>query len=207
MKARFISYFVSTSVLLGCISLASTASAEEQNSTLADDGHQIALTISPFHLFSPIVEVQGEYKLAQQIGVSGIVGYGNTKAGDTDLPVFELGAQGRYYLLGDFNHGLHIGAEMLYVYVNGDDLEEGISVDGNGLAIGPFLGYKVAADFGLTFEIQAGYQALFLKAEAEAKDNQRLSTVGQSVQSDGNKATAEDEKGIPLLNINLGWSF
>jgi hypothetical protein len=63
-----------------------------------------------------------------------------------------------------------------------------------GLAVGPFVGYKYAARLGLTVEVQLGVE--FAAIQAHASD----SSTGQVVQSSTNTV-------LPLLNVNLGWSF
>ena len=106
---------------------------------------------------------------------------------------FELGAQGNYYLIGGFDHGMQLGAELLYTYSSGD-VSEDISFSGTGLAFGPYVGYKVAAGFGLTFNIQAGGAVMLARGSAEDKSS------GQSGSGTGGGI-------LPILNINLGWSF
>ena len=98
------------------------------------------------------------------------------------------GAQARYYLLGDFRHGLQVGAELIYIYAGYDDPD--IEVTAGGVSTGPFVGYKIAADFGLTFDAQLGFQYQFIGAR------------------DANSsATASESSLAPLLNLNVGWSF
>jgi hypothetical protein len=75
---------------------------------------------------------------------------------------------------------------MLYMSASDDMVE----VTGNGLAIGPFVGYKYTADIGFTFDAHLGAQYLAVAAES----------------NDGTQ-TAEDSDVIPLVNLNAGWSF
>ena len=161
--------------------------------------HGFALTVSPLHLIAPIVEVTGEGRLTGRGGLALIGGVGSLKGevndafGNTSTEsfgVWEVGASGRYYLVGDFDHGMQLGGEILYVDV---DVEgETVSGTGSGLAIGPFLGYKVSADFGFTFDSQLGFQYLAGGAEAE---------------SGGQTAEEEASEVIVLLNLNIGWAF
>jgi len=163
------------------------AAADETEST-----HAIAVTISPIHLALPVFEVQVEAKIAPLMSVSGIVGYGSVSVSDglTDdtFDAFELGAQFAYYALGDFDHGLQLGVEALYVGVSADADSEFSGVFGRGLALSPFVGYKVAADFGLTFMAQLGPMFSLISAES------------------GETSDDESVVGV-LLNLNLGWSF
>jgi hypothetical protein len=164
----------------------------------ADTQHQVAVTFSPLHLVSPIVELTGEFRLHDKFSVAAIAGVGSITTevpdGSTEeeksFSAWELGGQGRFYLLGDFDHGMQLGVELLYVNVDFDEAD--VSGTGNGLALGPFIGYKVSAGFGLTFDAQLGFQ--YLAATAEAS-------------SGTDSASASDSTTIPLLNLNLGWAF
>jgi hypothetical protein len=156
-----------------------------------------SLTISPFHLAMPIYEFTGEYALSPNFGVAAIGGYGSTELeysdGSTkDIGILELGAQAAYYVLGDFQGGLQVGGEVLWIKPflpkEGD-----VTVSVNGLAVGPMVGYKWVAGFGLTLFIQGGYEFVFAGAKAE--------------NSRGEEAEASGEGGTPLLNLNAGWSF
>ncbi len=163
----------------------------------------MSATFSPIHLLIPVLEVTGEMKLDDSMGAALILGYGQFTSTLQDgagnvireeqYAGYELGAQFRYYAVGDFDHGMQVGAEMLYVYI-ARDANDSIAASGEGLAAGPFVGYKFAASFGLTFEAQLGFEYYLVQAEAEE------TTTGQT-------ASAEDRAFIPLLNLNVGWSF
>ena len=66
--------------------------------------------------------------------------------------------------------------------------DSNLSAKGEGVAVGPFLGYKYTADVGFTFDAQLGIERVFAKA-----------TSGSS--------NASDSTYVPLLNLNVGWSF
>ncbi len=103
--------------------------------------------------------------------------------------MFEGGVQGRYYLLGSFENGMQIGAEMLGIYASTNaGASSGITATGTGLAVGPFLGYKYVAPFGLTLDLQGGVEVL-------------------AVSASGGGSSASAGAVIPLLNLNIGWSF
>ena len=156
-----------------------------------DDGpiHDVSLTFSPVHLTLPIFELQGEFKITPKMSASLILGFGKVSDKDNtiDATAFEVGAQYSYYLVGDFDHGMQLGAEALFVYLTDGDAAPG-GVFGGGLSIGPYIGYKIAADFGLTFHAQLGAAYMAVAAQSDS-------------------STASDSKIAPLLNINLGWSF
>jgi hypothetical protein len=156
-----------------------------------------SLTISPFHLLLPVVELTGEYALSQDFGLAGIAGFGqitqeNRLGDELDIPVLELGGQLDYYAVGSFRHGMQVGAELLWLKIY-PPKNRGVTVTANGIAVGPLLGYKWAARFGLTFMVQLGYE--FLLAQSLAKDQN-----GQEIEGSTDTHTV-------LLNMNAGWSF
>jgi hypothetical protein len=167
--------------------LATPALAEVAATTVVEKHeHAVALTLSPVHLMLPVVEVMGELRAHPKLGVAAIVGGGRVD----DVSAYELGGQINYYLLGGFDHGMQLGVETMYLHA--DKTESGIAAAANALAVGPYVGYKVAMEVGFTFNAQLGVQAAVLKAEA---------TSGTSM------AMAEDKEVFPLLNLNVGWSF
>jgi hypothetical protein len=158
-------------------------------SKIEDVQHTASITISPFHLIAPIVELTGEYRLHDKIGAAVIGGFGSMGYKSTRYWVYEAGGQFRWYAIGSFIHGMEVGAEVLFAGVSGENVEgSGVTGVGQGLAVGPFLGYKIATNIGFTFDAQLGAQASFLHAAAG-----------------GSSASAVDF--IPLLNLNIGWSF
>lgn len=157
--------------MLLLLTLCTVAFAHER----APYDHKVSLTVSPIHLTIPVLELTGEARVHDRVGVAAVAGAGAT----TGVTVWELGAQGRYYPVGDFDHGMQLGAEVLGVG-GGDDGDTAV-----GAALGPFLGYKIAARFGLTFEGQLGVQYATVRANG-----------------------GDSDAGVaPLLNLNLGWSF
>ncbi|MDB5047377.1 MAG: hypothetical protein JWO30_448 [Fibrobacteres bacterium] len=163
---------------------------------------RFSLTMSPIHLALPALELTGEYALAPKFGVSAIAGFGSISIKETDnstletksinIPFLELGGQMNYYLVGSFRHGMQLGGELLWIKLS---LPKGEDVSGtaNGVAVGPLIGYKWAARFGLTLMAQLGYEFLF--AQAKTTD------------ANGNEVESSTDSGIPLLNLNIGWSL
>ena len=160
---------------------------------LAEDAspYSSTLSISPVHLAMPVVEVAFEQRFNEAVSLTVIGGVGKVTSGLTEANVFEVGCQMRYYI-DDFE-GLHFGFEGIYLGASIDD-ESTIEAAGQGLALGPLAGWKFVLDSGLTFDLQGGYQFLTMTAEAED------TATGESA-SDG------ESEGIPLVNINVGWSF
>lgn len=163
----------------------------------AQTEQRFTLSFSPFHLALPVVEIMGEYALSPKFAVAAIGGFGSISVENSQnklvtMPVLELGAQANYYVVGSFRHGMQLGAELLWLKID-PPTDQGVLVDVNGMALGPFVGYKWAARFGLTFMVQGGYEFLF--AQADAKDEF------------GREAESSAESGVVLFNSNVGWSF
>jgi hypothetical protein len=157
-----------------------------------DDGRSmetVSITFSPVHLVLPVFEVTGEVRAADRIGVAGILGGGSVDVeGLADrVSMFEVGAQGRFYALGSFRHGLQVGGEAMYVHASA--ASGGVTATAAGVSLGGFVGYKWIAGIGFTFDGQLGYQVYGLGAS---------SSEGETSEQSGH--------GV-LLNLNVGWSF
>lgn len=159
----------------------------------------VSVTLSPIHLLFPVLEVMPEVRATDHFGVAGIFGYGSlttdTSTGESiDFRVFEIGGQLVGYPLQPFD-SLQLGVELLYVSIDADNIERtNVRGVGNGLAVGPFVGYKLLTSGGFTFVAQGGIEYVAIKAEA--KDTQS-----------GQTASEADSRVIALVNLNLGWSF
>lgn len=158
----------------------------------------VSLTLSPLHLILPVFELTAEVRVVDHFGLAVIGGYGSVTVEDNlgqseKFSAWELGGQAVWYPMKPFD-GLHVGAELLYLKVESDDLQDGeIRGAGNGLAVGPLVGYKLLTSGGFTFVAQGGLE--YVAIEAEANDTA------------GNSASEEDSRWLPLLNLNLGYSF
>jgi hypothetical protein len=169
--------------------------------------HSVAVLISPFHLILPVVEITAEIRLHERIGVAVIGGIGSIdpyQFSQTKPPagvktgrftVWEAGAQFVSYPVGHFDHGMQLGAELLYLGIAGsaESATNSASGTGQGLSMGPFIGYKFTAKVGFSLAIQGG--VAYVTARADAKDAQ------------GNTASRTDSQFGPLINLNLGWAF
>src|SRR6188768_1360058 len=153
----------------------------------------VSLTFSPLHLISPIFELQLEAKVVPHFGVAVIGGFGSTTAQPTNpdysqdrFSVWEFGGQLVGYPLRDFS-SLQLGAEVLYIHVSTNRFEgAAVEAAAGGVALGPFVGYKLLTDIGFTFFAQGGFE--YVAARADGKD------------SHGNTAHNEQQAFIPLLN-------
>lgn len=147
------------------------------------DDFAASVTLSPAFLILRTAELTGELKVADNASVAAIGGLGSYR----DYSFMDLGAQGRYYLLGDFKSGMPIGAELLFANLN---YEDSYSASGTSLAAGVFFGGKWIADVGFTLDGQLGVQYITAVATADRS--------GTTTEGDGLG---------PLLNLNLGWSL
>lgn len=161
--------------------------------------HRLTVLWAPLRLVVPLVELTVEYRVADKIGASITLGGGKrtlSTGNNMDVPGNELegGAQARYYALGDFSRGVELGAELLYERVRFDEpLPAGVvGVAAGGLTVGPFVGYKVATKRGFTFEGQLGARYL---------------VVEPPVQGSAAGMPAIESTWLPLLHLNVGWSF
>jgi len=160
----------------------STALADEE----VGDDFSTSITISPFLLAEPVLELTGERKLSERVSTALIAGGGQSGG----VALWELGCQGRVALLGDFHKALQAGVEVLYIGSVTD--HSGIRAVGTGFAGGPFIGGKWVADVGFTADLQIGVAGTYITASA----------------SSGSTSAQQSEADLtPLLNINLGWSF
>lgn len=160
--------------------------------------HSVSVTFSPIHLLFPIVELSGEVALNEKVSVAGIVGFGSipvetrttTSTKTERLSAWEVGGHFNYYVVGSFEHGMQLGVEALYLKVSTTDSSYRSAASATGLAVGPYVGYKLITGVGFTFEANLGAEYV----------------VAQAATSDGS-ATASDSRWIPLVNLNVGWSF
>jgi hypothetical protein len=174
---------------------------EEDEKPRDGDRQHVSITFSPLHLLLPLFEVQAEIRVVPHFSIAPIFGYGKFKAAavdrgtsiDAEFDAYELGAQLVGYPLREFS-SLQLGAEFMYIHLGTETINgQQVSAAAGGAAIGPLVGYKVLTKAGFTFFVQGGFEYVFAKA---------------SVSDNGsNSATDEQSTVVPLLNLNLGWSF
>jgi hypothetical protein len=159
----------------------------------------VSVTAAPIYLLLPMLKLTGELRLGTQGSIALIGGAGWVTDNASNDPkvsskvtffVYEVGSQLRYYVTGTFRRGMHVGAEVLYLHVNGSlDSVTGVA---KGLALGPFFGWKTTSHAGFTFEVQGGVEVV---------------TGGSSVTDSSGGSSSSNVDFVPLLNLNLGWSF
>jgi len=160
------------------LGLCGTAAHAEEGE---DVQHSLSLTISPIHLLSPILQLTGEQRLADKIGVALILGAGAVTEDGEYYGVWEVGGQFRYYLFGTFVHGMTIGSEVGYIN-DGGELDSPMD-SYVGVRAGAFVGYKLATNIGFTLDVQLGDQYVYTISEPS------------------------DSCWQPIMNLKVGWSF
>ncbi len=146
----------------------------------------VTLAVSPFDLVHPIVRLQGEVRVSKNEGMAVQVGLGEV---DKQFG-FAIGAQYSWYAIGDFNHGIQLGG--LAMYSNSSNALTTRKSIGRGVAMGPVVGYKFVAPFGLSVAATAGPMALRFINETPVQNGTYI------------------ESGIGLgvyAVLWLGWSF
>lgn len=193
----------------------------------SDDDHYVSISFSVARAVASLYEVTGEVALGRHFGLALLGGLGSleTKHPEYDQNVElngrELGAQARVYVLGGFDHGLMLGGEALRIWadvsptevtdpaivtINGMRYGGTATLSGEGTLTGlaAFIGYKVIASFGLTLDAKLGWQNLTLtgtgQIAGEAPINGRTVPVSES-------GAIRENRGVPLFNLNLGWSI
>jgi hypothetical protein len=160
--------------------------------------HRFTVMWAPLRLIIPVGEVTAELRVHDKVGVSLTLGGGQRNVAANGMEVkgteIEGGAQVRYYLVGNFSHGMEVGAELLDEYVTFQEPLPAnvVAVAAGGVTVGPFVGYKIATHSGFTFEGQLG--ARYLAVDPPVTGS---STVMPMVQ----------QRWLPLLHLNVGWSF
>lgn len=165
---------------------------QEHDRALGALTHDATLTFSPLLVALPIgceevapgpetpgrncpnwtIELTGEFPFVPHHTGSLIAGFGWRVTDDGLRRSTTVGGQYRYYPFSAF-HGFHVGLEGMR-----QDFTLATTV--SAVHVGPLIGYKLVAPFGLTTDIQVGGAARFARERVE---------------------------GTFLLNVGLGWSF
>ncbi len=163
---------------------------------------RVSLTFSPLHLFYPVIELTAEARAAPRLGLGLTVGTGRMTTNTTDAATGqdrtvaataqEWGGSAAYYPIKPFR-SLQLGAEIMYLRIEAEELNAAAAETADGFAIGPFIGYKLLTKVGFTAVAQIGGQ--YVNARSEERDS-----AGGVVEKAGTSWA-------PLLNLNVGWSF
>lgn len=173
----------------------------------SDVQHQVSVTFAPILAMGSsttqiqsirVLELLGEYAVTRKVSAAAILAFGKVTMKDPTYDpanIYEVGAQGRFYPLGTFIHGMNVGAEVLWTKADITAKSGNVSAaaTASGLAVAPFVGYKIATNIGFTFDAHLGVRYYALQANATA--------------STGDTASAKQSDSAPLLRLNIGWSF
>jgi hypothetical protein len=193
-------------LVLVVASLQTPAAAAEPPEVAKSAGHDFSLTGSVLLLNAEydtarynLIELTGEWRFGNKVGLAAIVGGGRMLVEDEgygyELGVFDLGGQAYYCLIGDFDHGLQLGVESVFVALRGADRYNGsVTASLGGISFAPFVGYKLALRSGFTVIVQAG-GGLFVSTTHASHDESDTEVEQQAAAL------------VPLANLNLGWSF
>jgi len=155
-------------VVLTAFSLVTHGSEKNSN----NDKHY-SITISPFFLLiAGLTEFTIEYNTNDYVGLALVGGIGSRMK--------ELGVQYNRYIKNNFNTGVQVGIETIGLVVEKSN-DSSVKKTDKTISVGAYVGYKVIARNGFTFNIQYGQQYV--------------------------TELRKDEFIISLFNLNVGWSF
>ena len=172
-------------VLILLILMAATpASAPAQGQDKPRAPFQWSVTFAPIRLINPILELDVERRVRERYALVGFAAGGKTRVEGVSGRVYawEVGAQAAGYVLGDFERGMMVALEVVYVSLDTDT-----TLEPDGIGAGPLAGYKIALPMGLTVLAQAG--VTYFPGDGVLHNNIGLDRL------------------VANLNLGLGWSF
>jgi len=161
--------------------------------------HWLTIAFSPAQLRKPIFELDAEYAIDKNLSAGLMAGFGRYEedvVGPTKLlskqviQEIQFGALAAYTFLGNFDNGVKVGVRGVAVSLKRESATR--TGKGSSQNYGAFFGGKASAPFGLTGEVDLGYEVYF----ADSSE-----TVGS------NSGSEEQTTHGPLLNMLIGWSF
>jgi hypothetical protein len=179
--------------------------AEQPAPTAASESgalHHVTASLSLVSAWFAVVEGRVEIRASKRFGVLVLAGAGTVTLSDNPDPLWpgkvavqEFGGQLRLYPIGNYDTGLVVGAEALYMRVSVRE-DEGLlyRASASGLGVGPFVGGKLTLAFGATALAQVGLLAMPVKGHVESLDGTRSANVKSSIVT-------------PLADLGVGWSF
>ncbi len=119
------------------------------------------------------------------MGLAAVFGLGGPRDSRYQYLAVDLAGQFRYYLIGTFDHGFDLGAQVKTLILTDGYITWG------GLSITPMVGYKLATTVGFTFDAQLGPEFILGGPTASLVQVNTAPAVPIGL----------------LLNLNVGWSF
>jgi hypothetical protein len=167
-----------------------------------EPSHRVTASLSLVSAWFAVVQASVEIRATNRFSVGALAGAGTITLSDDPDPywpgkvaVQEFGGQLRLYPIGDYDTGLVLGAEALYMRVSVPD-DEGLPYRASisGLGAGPFVGGKLTLAFGATALAQVGLLVMTIKGHGESIDGARNANVKSGMVT-------------PMADLGLGWSF
>lgn len=149
----------------------------------------VSVSLSLLHLIGPLVEGTFELRLADHVGLGGVLGRGQFPLEGERYTVWEYGVQLNVY--SSAFEGLMVSAEALRFSGEGEP-EQGVRGTGVGSLLSGLLGYKGISSAGVTVVLQAGVTRVLAEATAENSQGSR---------------SEETSLWLPTANVNLGFSL
>lgn len=155
----------------------------------------VSLMLNSFALPADIVEVQSEIRLGDNMSCGLVLGVGNVAGAKADTSHFLMlaGAQFNYYLLGDFQEGLQIGAQATFTNTDANAKNSFLYEHGRVLSLVPYAGYKFIMASGLTMNLQAGVGAATPVFAPAAAGTDRTALYKWHIST--------------RVHLNIGWSL
>ena len=158
----------------------------EQQDPAPPRRRSFSVSLSPLHLFAPMIELAAELRPVDHLGLVVIGGIGSVSDKMTGIKAEALEAGAQLNLYANEFSGIHLGVEVLYLELGKVNIDSSLAAAG--VAAGPYVGYKWLTRSGFTFIGQLGGERVL--AHAQSSTN-----------------SSETKKIIPLLNLNVGLSF
>lgn len=178
--------------------------AEVEKST-----HKLNLSVSILDALGGLVSVGAEIAHTGDWSSSFTVGAGPGKtdtrneAGDfqsDDVLCLVGSGTVRYNVLGDFDHGLYAGLQLLYLWMNREDEANTVRRDYEGLWLGPGIGYKYT--FGFDLVLGAEIMAVGRLYQPDGLDDEDV--PGLEERTDGPPVFG---RLLIAPNLTVGWAF
>jgi hypothetical protein len=180
-----------------------------QEPATAARSHIVSITVSAVPALDGIAQIHAELAGSGTLGIAAIVGGGSVEGYQSEpidyrtgpFPIILLGAQASYYPFGDFENGMQIGGQALLKLTHRDAAHYNYYRGGAGIEMVPYIGYKLIAGPGITFNAQAGVGTML---------NRDFITTSYTEISPAGKRVGHYEYIFhtqALLHLNIGWSF
>jgi hypothetical protein len=181
-----------TTLLLSLVS--ATAFAEDvqvKQDVEPETEHQLSLTIAPLWILNGEPHGNIEVRVFDKWSGSLGLGYSNRASlplEESDVTHIAISTSGqiRYYAIGDFDHGMQVGAHYHYFWT--EPSTQGVKNRAvGGHTTSGFLGYKYITDIGFTLDFQGG--------------------IGYFVTSDRDGQEVDGSRPVAYWAADIGWSF